>query len=296
MILEAAPPSVLLVVMRLSALAAAAAPLVLLSGCTTFGDVLAPDRRLPFPQGWTIVDLTRPVDSHAPYLPREGAFPFERVELPGHGTALWRGGGYSILEQAGTHLAAPAARAESGATTESLQARDLILPLVVVDVPEVGDMDSNGTVTVEFLRAHEIAHGAIPLGSAVVLRTGRGAIPSSDPRYSGRTQEGRYSFPGWTPDAVRFLVKNRGVRIVGTDAPAIDPGDRFEEAPAQTAGSEAGGWFLVNLGDLRAMPNRGAQLLVGVIPVVGGTGAQARVLGMVPAEAAQPDQNGTPSR
>ena len=217
----------------------------------------------PFPDAWSVVDLTRPLDGDAPFAAHPDGFPFERIPLTVPEGTDWNAGAYSALEQMGTHVAAPRARHGAGATVDLIPARDLLLPLAVVDVP-------SGTgaapVTETTLAAHEAVHGPIPAGALVLLRTGGDG-------------DGLHS--GWSEGAIRFLA-NRGVRAVGTDARSIDPGPAAAAAPAQKAGSARGLWFVVNLRNLGRLPSRGAQGVVGALPIVGGTGAQARVLALVP--------------
>ena len=108
-----------------------------LAACHTVPPVEPPPKVLPFPQGWDIVDLTRPLDWRAPALPHPDGFPFERIDLAPVKDSNRRTGGFTSLEQMGTHVAAPRARGGSE-DVASLVAADLVLPLVVVDVPSGG--------------------------------------------------------------------------------------------------------------------------------------------------------------
>jgi kynurenine formamidase len=78
------------------------------------------------------------------------------------------------------------------------------------------------------------------------------------------------------------LIEQRKVRALGTDAPAIDASGELATAPAQTLAAKSGVFCVAGLGDLRALPRDGAYLVLGVLPVVGGTGAPCRALALVP--------------
>jgi kynurenine formamidase len=254
---------------------------VLLGACRTPGASPPPAKEPSFPEGWTVVDLTRPLDKSAPSVPHAQSFPFERVEFTAPREFGWRTGGFTCLEHMGTHLAAPLSRLPAGDSAERVPASQLVLPLVVVDAPAAA-AQGGGVVTAADVKADERAHGKVPPGSVVVLRTGRGAMAATDPALLGRKADGSLSFPGWGDDAVRLLAVERRVRAVGSDAMAIDSGANATKAPAESAGSAVGLYFVAGLADLSHVPARGAVLVVGALPIAGAGGAPARVLALVP--------------
>lgn len=256
---------------------------LLLCACSSSGGIplASSSSAIPFPEDWAVIDLTRVLDKSAPFVPHAEAFPFERVEFKAARAAGWRTGAYSGLEHMGTHVAAPLARLPAGSSVERIAASQLVAPLAIVDVP-LAALGSGGVVTAADVAADERAHGMIPPGAVVALRTGRGALASSDPMLLSRRPDGTLSFPGWSDDAVRLLAIDRRVRAIATDAMAIDSGANVADAPAQAAGSAAGVWFVAGLADLRKVPPRGATVVVGAIPIAGAAGAPARVLALVP--------------
>jgi kynurenine formamidase len=256
---------------------------LLLGACSSTGGIplVSSSSTARFPDDWTVIDLTRVLDKSAPFVPHAEAFPFERVEFKAARASGWRTGAYSGLEHMGTHLAAPLARLPAGASVEAIPPQQLVAPFAVVDVPL--SAQGGGVVTAADVAADERLNGPIPLGAVVALRTGRGALASSDPMLLSRRPDGALSFPGWSDDAVRLLAIERRARAIATDAMAIDSGANVADAPAQAAGSAAGVWFVVGLGDLRRVPPRGATVVVGAIPIAGAAGAPARVLALVPA-------------
>jgi kynurenine formamidase len=235
-----------------------------------------------FPDEWRLVDLTRPLDAGAAFVAHPEAFPFNHIDFsppPGEASA-WSLGAYTAVDQMGTHLAAPRARAAAGRTVEAVPASDLLAEAVVVEIPEGPDVATE--LTADHLRVHERLHGEIPAGSLVLLRTGHGGLSSSDPAYAPHTAEKGFDYPGFSAAAVTFLIETRRVRAIGTDGLTIDAGAQVARAPAQAAAARAGLWCLANLADLRELPARGAQVVVGVLPLVGASGAQARVVAFVP--------------
>ena len=89
----------------------------------------------------------------------------------------------------------------------------VVAPLVVLDVsPEVAANPSH-LVSVEDIARWEEAHGQIPPDAVVLART---SLPAQWHEH-GPTIVGR--FPGYSDDAVHFLVEARSAYGLGTDTP-----------------------------------------------------------------------------
>jgi len=242
-----------------------------------------------FPDDYAVLDLTRPLDPDAPFLPHAEGFRFERVALGGDSAGRLVGA-WSVLDTMGTHLETPAVFGEGDGRVESVPAARLVLPVRTIDAPPMPvarDDDAAppaATVGIPRLLAHEALHGRIPGGSAVVLRTGVGATSSRELGMAGRVPEAGARHAGWSVEAIRFLAFERGVYLVGTDALVVDSSDAGDDAPAARAAAEAGLLTLQALADLSGLPRRGAVLVVGALRVSGARAAPARVLALVPPE------------
>ena len=232
------------------------------------GMLLAP----PFPHGWRVADLTLPLDGTSPHVAHPRQFPFERMDLGPAEPGGPRTGAFTAMEHSGTHLAAPRTRRDSGATVDAFHDGDLLLPLVVIDVPS--DAATEATVGDDVVRSEERAHGPIQKDAVVVLRTRAG------PRAAAHA--------GWGPSAVKWLVKERGARVIGTDAPALSASSAQRDPAQQTAASN-GAYSLVGLHALDSIPARGAWVVVAPLPIVGAAGAPARVVALVPPDAPEVD-------
>ena len=239
---------------------------LVLSACNSSRPVEPVDEPDPFPAGWTLVDLTLPLDGDAPFVDHGGAFPFERIDLEGEG---WSVGAFSVVELCGTHVAAPATLVEGGATIDAFGTSDagLLCALVVLDAPADGR-----PLAAAGVQAHVRRWGPIPAGSAVVVRRSGGTASNA----------------GFAVDAVELLAARYRVRLIGTDGPAIDVGPDAAAAPAQRAAAAAGVWCALNLAELAGLPERGAQAMFGALPVRGGSGSPARVVALVPPELPEP--------
>ncbi len=112
------------------------------------------------------------------------------------------------------------------------------------------------------------------------LRTGWETRNADPVRYAG--EPGDLRFPGFGPDAARFLVDERGAVGLGVDTLGIDPGNVGDFVVHRQVSLVRGVWHLEGLQNLAALPPVGAWVFVGVLNLVDGSGSPARVLALVP--------------
>ena len=88
-------------------------------------------------------------------------------------------------------------------------------------------------------------------------------------------------FPGFSPEAARFLVEERDIRGIGIDDFSVDPAaaDGF---PVHGIVNGAGKYHLENVADLERLPAVGAFLIVAPIKIEGGSGGQVRIFAILP--------------
>jgi len=119
----------------------------------------------------------------------------------------------------------------------------------------------------------------IPAGSLVILNTGWYERFESNDTYRNMDEEGVMHFPGFGPDATKFLLE-RKVKGIGIDTLSLDFwGSQTFETHGIMLGADK--YMIENLANLDALPATGATVFVGVIPVEGGSQAQARVVAFV---------------
>ncbi len=184
----------------------------------------------------------------------------------------------SLPEHSGTHLDAPAHFDPRGRFVHQLTVSQLVAPCVVIDVRSACGDDPDFAVQADHVASFEAEHGPIPGGSAVLVCTGWDRHLTRPEAYIGGSGSARC--PGLSADAMRSLVQRKIVGV-GIDTLSIDPGNS-SQLPAHKAGLSAGLWHLEGLTGLDRLPAVGSWIVVGVIPLVDGSGAPARVFGMVP--------------
>ncbi|HEX6131673.1 MAG TPA: cyclase family protein [Actinomycetota bacterium] len=232
-----------------------------------------------------LVDLTHPFDATTIYWPTQAPFALERLARgrtpAGHWYAANR---FCAAEHGGTHLDAPVHFAEGGAGADAVPLARLVGPAVVVDVVADAARDPDLEVAVAHLERHERAHGRIPSGAIVLVRTGWGARWPDRRRYLGDDTPGDawdLHFPGVSRAAAAWLVAERRIDAVGIDTASIDhgPSRRFEAHQALAA---AGVPVFENVAGLERLPATGASLVALPMKIAGGSGGPLRVIAVLP--------------
>jgi kynurenine formamidase len=184
-----------------------------------------------------------------------------------------------MLEHYGTHLDAPAHFPPGKATVDQIPAKQLFGPAVVIDVRAEGEKEADYQAPVSKIRDWERAHGRIPQGAIVLLRTGWATRWPDAKRYRNQDADGRMHFPGFSVEAARLLIE-RKVSGLGCDTMSVDFGASSDFAVHHLA-LGAGLYHLENLADLSDVPENGAYLVVAPIKLEGGSGGAVRVFAIL---------------
>ncbi len=239
-----------------------------------------------------VVDLTHPFDERTLYWPTSPSR-FELKELAFGETP----GGYfysSYLlctpEHGGTHLDAPLHFAAGAAPVGDVPVAQLIGAAVVIDVTRQAGADASYRVTADDVLAHERAHGRIAPGTIVLVRTGWSRHWPDRKAYFGDDTPGDASklrFPGYSVDAVRLLVTERRVGVLGIDTASLDYGASTDFA-AHRVGAAHGVPNLENLTNLQELPPTGATIIALPMKIARGSGGPVRVIALVPTQVTEP--------
>ncbi|MEN6615658.1 MAG: cyclase family protein, partial [Syntrophorhabdus sp.] len=105
----------------------------------------------------------------------------------------------------------------------------------------------------------------------LVLGTGRKGLPAI----------AELDFPGFSPEAAEFLVKERSITGIAIDTPSIDYG-KSQDFPVHRIICGADKLGLENVANLDKLPVTGSTLYVIPMSIKGASGAPARVFAVVP--------------
>lgn len=238
-----------------------------------------------------VVDLTLTLREDFPtiVLPHEfGASAPVRIERISRYDAAgpaWYWNNLSFGEHTGTHFDAPAhwftGRDIPRGTVDTLPPEHMVAPAVVIDCSGPSAQDDDHLLTRAGIEAWEAAHGRIPAGAWVLMRSDwskrRGAA------YANLRADGAHT-PGPDPEAMRFLVHDRGILGFGTETIGTDAGQGGDFTPPYPAHHYlhgAGRYGLQCLTNLDQLPPTGAVLLAAPLKVHEGSGSPLRVLALV---------------
>jgi len=232
-----------------------------------------------------MVDLTHPFDEKTPYWPTATTGFELKTVSKGKTPGGWFYSAYSFCapEHGGTHLDAPVHFAEAGKTADQVPLSQLVAPGVVIDVSARTAGDPDYRLTVADVRAWEGAHGALPAGAIVLLRTGWSARWPDRKRYLGDDTPGDAShlhFPSYGKEAAELLVRERKVAALGVDTASIDHGASADFAVHQVAAA-ANVPGLENLDRLDELPATGAWIVALPMKIGGGSGGPLRVIALL---------------
>ena len=124
-----------------------------------------------------------------------------------------------------------------------------------------------------------MAHGPIPAGACVAMRSGWDAHVASD-KFRNADAEGVMHFPGFHPDAVAMLLEGRQVVGIGVDSLSLDYG-KSKDFAVHRSWLPTSRWGIECMAGLGAVPASGATLMVGAPKVKGATGGPARLFALV---------------
>jgi kynurenine formamidase len=232
------------------------------------------------PSGKTrIIDLTYALNATTPAWPGD-VEPFKATinaspEKDGYFTRK-----FAMLEHYSTHMDAPAHFPPGKLTIDQIPINRFFGPAVVLDVRAQAAKDENYPLSAAEIERWESAHGRIPEGAIVLLRTGWSSRWPDASRYLNMGGTSSMHFPGYSLEAARFLA-GRKVSGLGTDTMSVDIG-ASKNYEVHGFALPAGLFQLENLADLSALPESGAFIIAAPIKLEGGSGGPCRVFAILP--------------
>ncbi|GAA3614481.1 cyclase family protein [Flavivirga amylovorans] len=193
---------------------------------------------------------------------------------------------FCTAEHGGTHIDAPIHFVENGQTVDEIPLEKLIGPAVKIDVYSKAINNPDYLVSIEDFKAWEISQGnTIPDGSIVLIQTGFSKYYSDKIKYLGTDKRGEDAvkllhFPGLSPEAAEWLVKNRNINAIGIDTPSIDYG-QSEYFKSHVTLLEQKIPAFENLTNLDKLPLSGFEIIALPMKIEGGTGAPLRIVAIV---------------
>jgi kynurenine formamidase len=200
-----------------------------------------------------------------------------RTTIADYATSGFYAQRWTFGEHAGTHMDAPGHFVPGGRLSPDITLRELLIPIVVVDISRRAEEDPNAMVEVDDLRRFERRHGRIPKGALVAMDSGWAGKVGDPLAFKGGAAFPNYNFPGFSLEAALWLADRRDVTAIGVDTLSLDPGNSLT-FPVHVEFLATDRYGLENLNNLDRIPPRGATAYVGLIPWEEGSGGPCRVI------------------
>ncbi len=181
---------------------------------------------------------------------------------------------YAMVGQYGTHVDPPAHFAPTGQTMDEIPLDEMILPLVVLDDTPYLAGDPAHAFSLDDLAAWEKAHGRVPTGAFVALRTDMSKDFEINPERFKREP-----FPAWSLPVVKTLFEERGAIAIGHEGMDTDTTPKME---SETYVLGHGHYQIEVMANLDKVPATGAIIVVTWPKVKNGLGFPARAFAILP--------------
>jgi kynurenine formamidase len=155
-------------------------------------------------------------------------------------------------------------------------------PACVIDVSPQVRSSADFLLTQSIVEQWESEHGRIPSRAWVLIRTDWSKRPGDS--FLNFAADGSHT-PGFHPECVPFLARERDILGVGVETVGTDAGQAHTfnpMFPCHTIMHGANRFGLASLTNLDQLPATGAVVIAPPLKIVNGSGSPLRVLALVP--------------
>ncbi len=234
------------------------------------------------------VDLTH---AFGPGIPHWPGFPDEKRETlyyydEGVGS---RGSGffaqrYCIVGQWGTHVDPPAHFFKGLRTADEIDVKEMVLPLVVIDVHEAVAANPDYTLQMKDIENWEKKFGPVPEGAFVAMRTDWSKRWPDAAKMRNEDAMKVAHYPGWSLDVLKYLYEKRKITASGHETTDTDPGIAASKNDFSLEMYILGQnhWQIELICNLDKVPESGALIVAAFPKPKKGSGFPARLFAILP--------------
>ena len=233
-------------------------------------------------QSHRFIDLTHTFAPGIPHwkgAPNESVKTLYTVEKDG-----FRINEYCHIGQWGTHVDPPAHFHSDLKTVDQIDLKDMLMPLVVIDVHEKAAKNPDYLLSLEDVHAWEKRHGTIPRGAFVAMRTDWSKRWPDNKALANADAAGVFHYPGWSMPVLKLLYEERGITASGHETTDTDPGLRTTKDDYSLESYILGTnhYQIELLANLDQVPESGAIVWITFPKAENGSGFPARVIAVIP--------------
>lgn len=234
------------------------------------------------------VDLTHTFEPGIPHWP---GFPDEKREtIYGYDAGEGKLGKgfyaqqFTHVGQWGTHCDPPAHFVRGKRTIDEIDVKEMILPLVVIDLHEKAAKNPDCVISMDDVRDWEKRHGPVPAGAFVAMRTDWSMRWPDAKAMRNADSQGVAHYPGWSLPVLKYLYEDRRIIASGHETTDTDPGiaTSKDDYSLETYILGTNHYQIELLANLDQVPESGALVVVTFPKPRGGSGFPARVFAILP--------------
>lgn len=180
-------------------------------------------------QEYVWVDLTHDLSPQTPHW--NGWSDLDQKTMADLDSSLFSAFQYTTVGQYGTHVDSPSHMVKGGRNLDQIEIDEMIYPLCVIDKSDKVRGNVDYSLIKQDILDWEQEYGKIPEGSMVFFKSDWG---KRGPKTMDNLDEnGKRHFPGWSLEAVKFLVEQRNIGSIGhetsdTEAPILSEKTNYE--------------------------------------------------------------------
>jgi len=191
---------------------------------------------------------------------------------------------FTHVGQWGTHIDAPAHFHEGLRAVDQIPPKEMLLPLVVLDVHGKVAKNPDYTLTLEDVSNWEAKHGRIPEHAFVAMRSDWAKRWPNDIAMQNRDASGVAHYPGWSKEVLQYLYEVRKITASGHEPTDTDPGlaTTRDDYSLESYVLGTDHYQIELLANLDQVPESGAIVVVAFPKPKDGSGFPARVFAILP--------------
>ena len=228
------------------------------------------------------VDLTHQIDENSPRFPALPALKKETLFSLDDGFLVNQ---FTVVTQYGTHIDAPIHFAKGGRYLDDIDLKDTLLPLYVLDLAEKVAANPDYQVSKQDLLDFESQHGTIEPEAFVAFRSDWSKRWPDTEAVRNLDENGVQHTPGWSREAIEFLIEERNIKAIGHETLDTDAGVQAAETGFlynELYLLEQDRFQVENLKNLDQVPATGALISISYPNWTKASGSPVRAIAILP--------------
>ncbi len=230
-------------------------------------------------ENYKLVDLSH---EFSPETPHWSGFPAMTQTVKFDYPDGFRVHEFCVVSQYGTHVDAPMHFVKGGRGLHEIAPEEMILPLCVIDITDKIKSSIDYAITEQDIIDWENTYGKIPERAFVAIRTDWWKRDDMD----NYDSQGNKHYPGWSIEALKFLVEQRNVTAIGHETSDTDAAmDAVHHGYiCEYYILEQGRYQIELMRNLEEVPPVGSLIFCGFVKAKGAAGFSARCIALCPKE------------